>query len=147
MGRLKGTVSRDFWPFFCLKDSTWAPYEQAKTVSWTISFSQRYSRKTGVCVVNDYADTVSVYSTTTWTSCRWLCWHTGNYFTLEKVKTDKKVTKNVIWYFQKIAWTRAEIVNDYADTFGKFEAFSQILKEQSVKKRYLDVFTHPITII
>ena len=26
--------------------------------------------------------------------------------------------------------------------FGKFEAFSQILKEQSVKKRYLDVFTY-----
>ena len=34
----KITVSRDFWPFFCLKDSTWAPYEQAKTVSRTYSF-------------------------------------------------------------------------------------------------------------
>ena len=29
---LKGTVSRDFRPFFGLKDLTWAPYEQAKTV-------------------------------------------------------------------------------------------------------------------
>ena len=68
---LKGTVSRDFWPFFfCLKDSTWAPYEQAKTVSRTFSFSRRYSRKTCVRVVNKYADTVSAYSTTTPTSCQ-----------------------------------------------------------------------------
>ena len=28
---------------FCLKDSTWAPYELAKTVLGTFSFSQRYS--------------------------------------------------------------------------------------------------------
>ena len=28
-----------------------------------------------------------------------------------------------------------------------FEGFSQILKELSAKKRYLDVFTHPIAII
>ena len=34
---LKGTVSQDFrlLLFFCLKDSTWVPYEQAKTVSRT----------------------------------------------------------------------------------------------------------------
>ena len=53
----KGTVSRDFWPFFLLKDSTWAPYEQAKIVSWTFSFLRRYSRKICVRLVNDYAET------------------------------------------------------------------------------------------
>ena len=36
---LKGTVSRDSWPFlFCLKDSTWVPREQAKTVLQTFQF-------------------------------------------------------------------------------------------------------------
>ena len=46
------------------------------------------------------------------------------------------------------------VVNDYADTdktlralLENFEGFSQILKEQSGKKRYLDVFTHPKAII
>ena len=42
---IKGTVSRDFYHFFGLKDSTWAPYELAKMVSQTFSFSRRYSRK------------------------------------------------------------------------------------------------------
>ena len=80
----KGTVSRDFWPFFCLKDST----------------------------------------------------------------TNKKVTKNVILYFRKL---HVRVVNDYpdyADTsmntqtlFENFEGFSQMLKEQSGKNRYLGVFT------
>ena len=38
------TVSRDFRPlFFCLKDSTWALYEQAKAVSRILSFSRRLS--------------------------------------------------------------------------------------------------------
>ena len=45
------------WPFSCLKYSSWAPYEQAKTVSRTFSFLRRYSRKSCVCVVVDYADT------------------------------------------------------------------------------------------
>ena len=31
--------------------------------------------------------------------------------------------------------------------FENFEGFSQILKEQSGKKRYLGVFTHPMAII
>ena len=46
------------------------------------------------------------------------------------------------------------MVNDYPDTsmttqtlFENFEGFSQILKEQSGKKRYFGVFTHPITIM
>ena len=37
---VKGTVSRDFRPFFCLKDIIWAPYEQAKTVSRTYRFRE-----------------------------------------------------------------------------------------------------------
>ena len=41
---LKGQCHEIFDHFFiCLKDSTWAPYEQAKTVSRTFSFSRRYS--------------------------------------------------------------------------------------------------------
>ena len=36
-------MSRDFRPIFCLKFSTWAPEEQAKMVSRTFSFLQRYS--------------------------------------------------------------------------------------------------------
>ena len=45
------------------------------------------------------------------------------------------------------------MVIDYADTYNtmqtlseNFEGFSQILKEQSGEKRYLDVFTHPIAL-
>ena len=69
---LKGTVSQEILTnFFCLKDSTWATYEQAETVSQTFLFSRRYSRKTcvpvvvndagtGVSVVVDYADMVLV---------------------------------------------------------------------------------------
>ena len=40
---LKAQCHEIFKTFFCLKDSTWAPYEQAKTVSQTFQFSQRYS--------------------------------------------------------------------------------------------------------
>ena len=46
------------------------------------------------------------------------------------------------------------VVNNYSDTsmttwtlFENFEGFSQILQEQSDKKRYLGVFTHQIAII
>ena len=46
---VKGTVSRDLRPVFCLKDSIWAPYEQAKILGNTV-------RKSQVRVVNDYAD-------------------------------------------------------------------------------------------
>ena len=57
--RLKGTVSQDFRLFLIKKNSICAPYEQAKTVAWNFSFLQRYSCKTCVRIVNDYADTVS----------------------------------------------------------------------------------------
>ena len=45
--------------FFKSKNSIGAPYEQAKTVAWNFPFSQRYSQKMCVRIVNDYADTVS----------------------------------------------------------------------------------------
>ena len=40
---LKGQCQEIFDHFFCLKDPTWAPYEQAKTVWRNLSFSRRYS--------------------------------------------------------------------------------------------------------
>ena len=45
--RLKGTVPRDFLHLFLKrkKNSTWARYEQAKSVLRNILFSRRYSRK------------------------------------------------------------------------------------------------------
>ena len=55
--RLKGQCHEISDHFLRLIDSTWAPYEQAKTVLWTFSFSRRYSRKTCVC---DYADTQEI---------------------------------------------------------------------------------------
>ena len=53
---LRDSVTRWSTPIF-IKNSTWAPCEQAKTVSQNFSFSQRYWRKMCVCVVKDYADT------------------------------------------------------------------------------------------
>ena len=40
---LKGQCHEIFDHFFGLKDSMWAPYGQAKTVSLTFLFLQRYS--------------------------------------------------------------------------------------------------------
>ena len=54
---LKTTVSRDFRHFFLNQKTTWTPYKQATTVLRNFSLLRRYSRKTGVGVVNDYADT------------------------------------------------------------------------------------------
>ena len=59
----KGTLSQDFWHFFCLKDLTWASYEKVKIVLRTFSFSQRHLRKTCVLVVNNYEDTVDYADT------------------------------------------------------------------------------------
>ena len=52
----EGTVSRDFRPFFCLKDSTKAPYVKAKTVTNFLVFWMIFERKRGhsVHVVVDY---------------------------------------------------------------------------------------------
>ena len=38
---LKGQCHEIFYHFFYLRDSNWAPYEQANTVSRTFSFSRR----------------------------------------------------------------------------------------------------------
>ena len=35
--------------------------------------------------------------------------------------------------------------DDYADTFGKLDRLTPILKERSGKKNYLGVFTYPIS--
>ena len=120
---LKGQCHKIIF-FFSLKDSTWAPYEQAKTVSrnffifrediwlqsskiacprsrwgfhifklllfftwlflWKVRSLQSFLKVFAYCspcrvrVINDYADTVSAWSTTTPTPCRCgqrLCWH------------------------------------------------------------------------
>ena len=60
MRTLKGQCHEIVDLFLLNRDSTWAPYEHAKMVS----------RKTCVCVVNDYANTMSVWSTTTLTLCQ-----------------------------------------------------------------------------
>ena len=56
----EGTVSRDFRPFFCLKDSTKAPYVKAKTAKNFLVFWMIFERKRGhsVHVVVDYANTM-----------------------------------------------------------------------------------------
>ena len=119
--------------------------EKAKTGLHTFSFSRRYSRKTCVRIVNDYRTLTH-----------------SKIFYFEKSKNQQK--KLQIWnlIFSKIGYLRSRwlrrhsvgIVNDYTDTsmttrtlFENFESFSQILKEQSGKKMYLGVFTHPIAII
>ena len=58
---LKGTGSGDFRPFFCLKDSTWAPYEQKKTVSRRNSIAkfEKFSFFMGVFIFLNY--------------CFWVC--------------------------------------------------------------------------
>ena len=137
---LKGTVSRDFRHFLFKKNSTWAPYEEAKTVSRNFSFSQRYSQKKCVHEVNDYADKL---------------------FYFWKSKKSKKVTKSNL-KFSKIVCPRCRwlcghgvpVDVDYMDmdkttqTLSvNFEGFSQILKEHQVKKRFLGVFTNSIVLI
>ena len=77
----KRTVSPDFWPFFCLKESSWAPYEQAKLFSKIFQFRNFAIQKLrwhGVSVVNDYADMMSAQrgnslfcSKAMWGICFW----------------------------------------------------------------------------
>ena len=61
-------MCQENFDIFLSKNSTRAPNKQAKKVS----------RKMCGHVVNNYADLVSVYSTTTLTQCKhiqWLRWH------------------------------------------------------------------------
>ena len=116
----KGTVSRDFWPFFCLKDSTWAPYELAKK-----GFT-KYSQKTCVRVVNDYADMCQRSQQLRGHLSERLRWHTWNSFTSEKVKNKQKSNKKCNLIFSKIACPRSKRlpglrrhINEYTDTFWK----------------------------
>ena len=62
----------------------------------------------------DYADTMSAQSTPMQTPC---------------------------WRSQRLCRHGVGVVNDYADTFGNFEGFSQILKKQSGKKG-IQMFLH-----
>ena len=57
---LKGQSREIFDHFFGLKDSTWAPYEQAKTVSRNVSSSRRYLKAKFGNGQSDFADTCIV---------------------------------------------------------------------------------------
>ena len=65
---LKGQCLEIFSNFFLSKKSTWAPYEQTKTVLQTFSFlqsySQKFAKKVGVLEVVDFVDMVSAWSLT-----------------------------------------------------------------------------------
>ena len=130
---IRGKVSRDFRPFFWLKDSTWAPYEYTNTVSrryWWKFTKNVFPRScllrwhsNSISMVIDYADTVSAWSTTTRTrvsvvndykdTCQRsqrLRWHTVNYFTLEKKKLRTKV-KNQSCKLSVIFRKRKQVYN------------------------------------
>ena len=109
-----GTVSRDFWQFFCLKNSIWASMNRQKRFCELFCF--REMRKTCVHVVNDYADTQEII------------------LLLKNLKTNKKVTTNVIWFFFKLS---VRVVVDYADTFGKLWRALTDFKGIISQKRYL----------
>ena len=117
---LKGQCHEIFDHFFCLNDLTCAPYKQAKTVSGTFSFSRRYSRKTCVSVVNDYANTF-------WKLWRFLADFKGTNNQSKKVTVFRCVYTPIcnnlkIWkspYLKKKLGVR--VVFDYADTrFSNF---------------------------
>ena len=79
---LKGQCHEIFYTFFNQINSTWAPYEHAKTVSRNFSLLQRYSSKpSGVCVVVDYAE-------------RWF-----SNFVIEYLRENKKGLRNYFCLF------------------------------------------------
>ena len=102
-----------FLTFFCKKLNPL--YEQSKMVWWNFLFVRtmvtwcqhsQWLCRHDVSVVNYYADTMSVKSTTM------LPYGKLFYFGKSK-KLKKKVTKNVIWYFRKLCVHEGV---DYADT-------------------------------
>ena len=93
---LKGTVSWDFWHFFIMN--------RQKQFLNIFRFHKDICKKMHVCVVIDYADTVT---TLTW--CRWGGWL---FVLLWKNKIMTNVTKNLIWNFGKLC---VHLVVDYAD--------------------------------
>ena len=112
--------------------------------SWTFSFLRRYSRKTCVCTVNNYADTMSAWSTTTLTPCqhgqRLRGHRVSNYadtkgiILLWKRKKLTKSNKKCNLIFSKL---HVSVVNDYADTFEKLWRFPTDFKGIISQKRYL----------
>ena len=65
---MKGTVSHYFWQFFIKKTQPGLHRTKQNGFAKAL-FSQRYSRKTCVSVVADYADTMSAWSLTLPTPC------------------------------------------------------------------------------
>ena len=112
---LKGECLEIFDHFFGLKDSTWAPHEQAKTFSRTFSISRRYSQKTCGHEVDDYADTVSAQSMTTRTLCQ------RNAIFKQIIKLHFRYFFCFYFFQSKIILltmlTHVCVVIDYADTF------------------------------
>ena len=100
---LKGTLSWEIRPLFSSKYSSWVPYEQTKRVSLNIFFA-----KTCVHVNNDYADTMSAYSTAT------VCWHCDRVFNDYADTTMTMPTSTA--YFRdfkgKIKQKRCQSLND-----------------------------------
>ena len=79
---LKGQCHEILYTFFNQINSTWAPYDHAKTVSRNFSLLQRYSSKpSGVCVVVDYAE-------------RWF-----SNFVIEYLRENKKGLRNYFCLF------------------------------------------------
>ena len=97
-------MSRDFRQFFCLKDSTWAPYEQTKTVSRTFSYSSKFNSK--VKKLHDHVVTSTAIRCPLSQRLRRHCVHVvSDYFSTCLRSTP----------------TRNRVVNTYVDTqFSKF---------------------------
>ena len=60
INHIQGQCHKIFDHFLGLKDSTWAPYEQAKTVSRNVSSSRRYLKAKFGNGQSDFADTCIV---------------------------------------------------------------------------------------
>ena len=125
--QIKGTVARDCLPLLGPKNSTWATYDQAKTVSWHFSYLLRYSirkkqesgclrshclRWLGVGIVIDYS-TLTRCSRSLWfcghrvgvvvdnvDTCWWSHWLCGHGVPVVTVLT--MLSPVLLFYFRKI---------------------------------------------
>ena len=100
---LKGQC-HEIFDNFCLKDSTWAPYEQTKTVSRTFSYSSKFNSK--VKKLHDHVVTSTAIRCPLSQRLRRHCVHVvSDYFSTCLRSTP----------------TRVRVVNTYVDTqFSKF---------------------------
>ena len=90
MGK-EGQCHKIFDNVFCLKDSTWGPYKQTKTVSC------RYSLKTCVSIVNDYGVNI-----------------VNNYAVMMSAWSITRLTQ--FQRSQRLPGHRVSVVNNYANT-------------------------------